>query len=816
MKNNLLITTALVAVSFVATNAWAGTQEDWDGKAGFSGQSSATAVKKVTDNVTANDVTVSDNKNTGDGVGGAVYVQKPTEVNQHKAGSLTLNGGRFQHNKSKYDGGAIGNYGNLTVNGTKFVNNMTQLDGKDTNNPIGGGALSLGIDSHTTIRDALFDSNWSGFNGGAIATRKTVEEAEEKNPLNHSLEIYNSTFVGNQAVKNQKNDGGYGGAIATTFEGTKISGSTFSANRANKGGGAIYLTGLVKKNGNTLEDETHRGGTLFIENSTFNKNHADEKKDGQGGAILAGTNSTLLDIRGSTFKGNTAKVGGGAIWSGSTTNIVSSTFEDNKVTGTGNTPAEDNDTNKYEGGGAIFVGSRSHVTVTDSTFKGNSAGTAGGAIAMRGDDNDGKQSSLTINSSHFIQNTSQNAGGAISVGSEKQENVNIADTEFTGNTAVRGGAIYNRGKTNILGNTTFTGNKTEGRGAVGGAIVNSGVLTIEGATFDGNTSTGGGGAIYNSSNGGQGELIIKGGRFVNNEGKNGGAISNGQDATLKISDNALFENNHAKGDGGAISTDAKFPDQLSITDATFRNNSADGKGGALNIAGRQDDVVEFNGNVVFEGNKDSEGANDIHFGSDKGTITVKGNLSLDGGISCAGDSCANATVKLEENSTLTVKDTTTVASKVENGKDSAKVNIVLTEKTMNEGEFNLTDIFTANNGTIDAVKKDLKLESNNLYEVKEGENNVYTVKERSAGEAAGRLGVREIEAATLLATSSSKTGSGNEAFDDIQDTLRHEAQYGNNSALLSRSADALVADAAPTVRVRAKRCRRSIFRRQPA
>ena len=247
MKNNLLLTTALVAVSFVATNAWANTEGDWDGNS-FYGQSSTKAVKKVTGKVTANNAEVENNSNTSGGVGGAVYVQVPD--GDTPAGNLTLNGGVFSDNYSKFDGGAIGNYGNLVVNGTKFRDNKAQFENvtgekkasTSDSKPIGGGAISLGAQSHTYIQCAEFTSNDSGTDGGAISTR----HQEDGNLEGARLTVENSTFTNNRAVGKVTEKKGYGGAIFNSFahdyngkDGVLLKNNTFETNVAYRGG-AIF------------------------------------------------------------------------------------------------------------------------------------------------------------------------------------------------------------------------------------------------------------------------------------------------------------------------------------------------------------------------------------------------------------------------------------------------------------------------------------------------------------------------------------------------------------------------------------------------
>ena len=137
------------------------------------------------------------------------------------------------------------------------------------------------------------------------------------------------------------------------------------------------------------------------------------------------------------------------------------------------------------GGGAID--SHGALTVTNSTFSGNSSpaasGTSGGAINSSG--------TLTVTNSTFTGNTAQE-GGAIF----NQKTATITNSTFSGNTATifGGGALLNAAGTETVTGDTFTGNSGPG----GGAIDNDTTLNISDSTFTGNTAGGnGGGGVQN-------------------------------------------------------------------------------------------------------------------------------------------------------------------------------------------------------------------------------------------------------------------------------------------------------------------------------
>ncbi len=141
-------------------------------------------------------------------------------------------------------------------------------------------------------------------------------------------------------------------------------------------------------------------------------------------------------------------------------------------------------------------------------------------------------------------NNNGSFGGAIFNGGT----VNVAGTNFSGNAATSGGAIYNLngGVLNVAGGT-FSGNSANG--GFGGVIFNSGVANVEGSTFSGNSASNRGGAIYNDI----GTVNVTNGTFSGNSAPNGsgGAIYNLNGGTVNVAA-STFSGNAATSAGGAI------------------------------------------------------------------------------------------------------------------------------------------------------------------------------------------------------------------------------------------------------------------------
>ena len=159
------------------------------------------------------------------------------------------------------------------------------------------------------------------------------------------------------------------------------------------------------------------------------------------------------------------------------------------VTLTGITIADGNDTSaSFYGGGLENAGT---VTITGSTFTGNTATWDGGAI--------------------------DNADGA----NTGDGSVTVTASTFTGNNAKVGGAIASGawggfGTAQVTA-STFSGNgaqvdAADGLGGYGGAIAigygGNGAATVTASTFSGNTAAADGGAIASGGNGGGGSVQV--------------------------------------------------------------------------------------------------------------------------------------------------------------------------------------------------------------------------------------------------------------------------------------------------------------------
>ncbi len=333
----------------------------------------------------------------------------------------------------------------------------------------------------------------------------------------------------------------------------------------------------------------NRGATLKVIGSTYEN----ITFDGYGAVFATRTPKAdalaTLNVTGTTFSGNHAKLDGGAIANYNTLTIINSIFY-------GNTANLELDNGMYSkvvdisngiGGGAIALGAVSDTEValiTDTKFINNISGHSGGAIGTRlGKVANNSGAKLKV-SAYFEGNHAYDNGGAFYNTFYAGDKGVEVEGNFVANTAgISGGAIYNEGANDLQGNaggimtisdSTFTSNESV---IDGGAIFNTGDLTIDSSIFDKNVASidgeGYGGAIFSNARG----LNISDTNFSYNTAYAGGAIyesrnsaySSDNENGMFISDSD-FIGNHAAADAGAIGIGKK----ANITNVLFTRNTA--------------------------------------------------------------------------------------------------------------------------------------------------------------------------------------------------------------------------------------------------
>ncbi|WP_341502325.1 putative Ig domain-containing protein [Gallaecimonas sp. GXIMD4217] len=246
--------------------------------------------------------------------------------------------------------------------------------------------------------------------------------------------------------------------------------SEFTDNQSsNSCGGAIALMNTTGASQPTLE----------IIDSVFDGNTAKgDTTMARGGAICSYDEyeSAAISVSGSTFRNNQARNYGGALYSTGRNGLVieNSVFENNHV-------ITSNYLNEAHGGALAFYAGL-NASISGSTFRGNIADDAGGAVYIGQDSMD---AIVTISDSSFEDNQAQYTGAEATLG--------------------QGGALYftasaaNPATLAVTG-STFSGNSAIGTNwSQGGALYAVGdgaVLTLENSTLANNSAAGYGGALF--------------------------------------------------------------------------------------------------------------------------------------------------------------------------------------------------------------------------------------------------------------------------------------------------------------------------------
>ncbi|MDO5852251.1 MAG: hypothetical protein Q4Q23_07175 [Methanobacteriaceae archaeon] len=530
-----------------------------------------------TDSVLYLENCVFDSNTIKTGNGTAIFNNNGETIKGKGASDLYLTNCTFKNHENTIANGTIFNMGkaNIYILGiSNFIYNSALNGGVIFND---GGNITIGQGINYFIYN-------SALNGGVIYNNGGIINISNINATNNNVTA-SGGFIYNQ-----------GGSIA-------INKSYFKGNTATIGGV------IFNRNNSTYK--------FIIENSLFENN----KATSTGGVIVTiskiTTDVSLITIKNSNFKNNTANYGG-VIATRAEVNIENSNF----------------DYNSANSGGAIY----NNLTITKVKT---------GAYDIK----------VAVNNSNFTYNKAILAdGGAIyNIGV-----VQINNSYFTNNMAKReGGAIYTVNPvygSDYINNSYLINNTAE---ISGGVIYNTvGVFTLENSKFIENSAGGSGGVIHNHN----GTLITINNLFKNNIAKGtvgssemlnlynliesgyGGVIINNYNLTSK---NDGFYNNNAKLSGGAIYNYGEINQTnilVSLINDTFEENKANCYGGAIFIENSTDiDIMDTsfikNGILVSLYNEETYGGGVYTINSE---ILLENNIFLENiagrgaGLCCVG------------------------------------------------------------------------------------------------------------------------------------------------------------------------------------
>ena len=575
--------------------------------------------------------------------GGAIHARAP----------LVVDDVAFYGNDAKYQGGAVFSSESLSVTDSQFIGNRVGIENSNAHggaifsagdtviegtffydNSANGAGGALFVTTHADISDSVFEYNDAYSGGGVFAGTHASGSVEAKGLLDQPLtvSISGSTFDYNAATGAEYLGAGGGvafmpmqsdaGGLAHALD---IEDSVFQDNLAipfgaqgaaaakgkyvtGGGGLAVVITDSdmpLRAKGAPAADQIAVG----IDDSTFTGNFALLG----GGAMLFASSVT---IAGSSFAGNAAYIGGGA--------ILGNKYDGDP--GAAPTTVALSDTS-VTGNGAVFGAGlfASGTTVTGSglTVTGNISGAPYSqqtAAAAKGfglpvfECGGGKYlggiglhatETLTVSGTNTISdNCADGAGGAMfGIGPGGSGSISagtvISDNSVDGNAG--GAALWADDGGALLFEGTVTGNSAYRGAGLQLSPYGTGLLTISGATISGNTATGNGGGLALESTAGR--ILVANSTVSDNSARAGGgaavesmappaAASKGSVPTI-VFENVTVHGNQATGvavaaakgtdaipagsGGGIAVADAS----VLMSFATVTGNSAAADGGGL-------------------------------------------------------------------------------------------------------------------------------------------------------------------------------------------------------------------------------------------
>jgi len=480
---------------------------------------------------------------------------------------------------SRAGGGIEANGGTTVLRGSRLTGNQTGPT------PGNGGGLHLTGEGSVQVAGSTVSGNSATAEGGGLWNSATG-----------TMSVRDSVVSGNSAAGAEAtnggggiyNDGGTLRLIAGNVSNNQATGTAGSGGGIlNVGGsldasqGALIANNSAQRAGGGIEATA--GSTTTLADSDLVANTAGAAPGNGGGLHLTGAGT--VDITAAEVRGNTASAEGGGLWNSAagTMTVRDSLVNANVAQGVDAT----------QGGGGLFqeAGGEGSLTASGLTVTNNRAtGTAGSGGGLLND-----QGTVTVSDSTFSGNQAVRAGGAIeaNVGS-----TTLTDTDLTGNST--GAAPGNGGGLHLTGAGTVdvTGGAVDDNTATaeGGGLWNSatGTMNVSGTTFDANSAAGaeatnGGGALYNDG----GALTVEDATLIGNQatgaaGSGGGILNVG--GTLTVSGSTLSTNDAARA-GGAIETAPSAmgaPSTVDLSEVVMTGNTtgaAPGNGGALHITG---------------------------------------------------------------------------------------------------------------------------------------------------------------------------------------------------------------------------------------
>ena len=375
------------------------------------------------------------------------------------AGVFNFHGGVFHNNRTPSSGGAIlisSNASTMNMFGGSIYNNLNggglTMVGTTPGSEItgqGSGALGITGGGNFNMFGGEFRDNFTvgtGGDGGAIESGSSVAGAAGRNSVN----LFGGRFIGNI--------GRQGGAINNHHNSDLLLGDPTTVPMTN-----IYGYLAVQNYLTT--------GVIFEQNTAR----------GAGGAIAQRGDTATIAMNGGTIRNNDSVgnineggfpggSGGGIFLNTGTMTMSGGLIQENIAQ---NNMAAIAAANTLQGGGGIYVGTGTTLTINNGTIRGNETGTREGTAEFTASGGGGIHNRGTF---HFN-------GGEIS-------------GNTSGHTAATsgGGGIHLGAGTFTMGDVSITNNTSSSTGG-GIEMMTTGTLTVTDGLIRSNTATGVGGGI---------------------------------------------------------------------------------------------------------------------------------------------------------------------------------------------------------------------------------------------------------------------------------------------------------------------------------
>ena len=454
-------------------------------------------------------------------------------VASHSAGSLMSDNSTIRIAHCTFANGTAAEFGgfiNAQENSQLTIRVSTFRHGRATS----GGCLLAHL-SHLTLHDVTWQECYSVIDGAAMllsnVTASIVTSTMESNRAlddGGCLHVHFSNVTGDDWTATNNSAGDHGGVIRLDLHTTlNLTNSVFANSEADRGGAVsqemdsvVHFTNVTFVGSSAATE----GGAFYVaESKTILRNCTFDDSSAEDGGFLFARKDTTMSIISSTMQRGTARRGACLLALDGFVSVQNSKLE--------------NCSSKEDGGAMHLRNTTAHIS--NSGFLSNRAKENGGAVFAE------EQTHLQGGAWTVEDNGAEADGGGVWL---KQSTIQVNDSLFRNNSAVRGGAVCQSSSSNgTFFNATMVNNMCLGGG---GAFftVDSSKLNISVSTFLDGRAVDEGGFIAATSDS---SVVVEHTNVRNGQATKGGAVFL-SDSSFK-GDHLEIAECSANSTGGALS-----------------------------------------------------------------------------------------------------------------------------------------------------------------------------------------------------------------------------------------------------------------------